>query len=130
MRPADSFLHQRDPDADLARARDRQQEDVRTRASGRAEVVGGDDRRSIARERRRVGSEVAEHRGGESADTDPQRKKPERADPVLRESCGQHHDRRCADHGADHRDRPDSAGSRSVHQRPVAVFPATPCLPR
>src|SRR5882724_10211535 len=38
----------RDPDAYLARARDRQKEDVRTRTSGRAEIIGGNDSRGIA----------------------------------------------------------------------------------
>ena len=74
----------------------------RARASGRAELVGGDDRGGIAGERRRVGREVAQHRGGESADAAPQGEEPEKGDPVLRKARGQHHDHDGADHGADH----------------------------
>ena len=92
----------RDPDADLARARDRQQEDIRTRPSGRAEIIGGNDRCSIAGERGRVGCEVAEHRSGECADAAPEGKKHQKGNAILREARGQHHDHCGADHGADH----------------------------
>jgi hypothetical protein len=92
----------RDPDADLARPRDRQQEDIRTRASGRAEIVGGNDRRGIAGERGRVGCEVAEHRSGESAESAPEGKKHQKGNAILRKARGQHHDHCGADRGADH----------------------------
>ena len=64
----------------------------------------GYDRRlwDIAGERRRVGRKVAQHRGGESAKSAPQRQEPEKADRILRKGRGQHHDRDGADYGAYH----------------------------
>ena len=91
-----------DPNADLTGTRDRKHEDVWTSPSGRAEVVGGDNRRGIAGERRRVGREVADCGGDESAETAPQGEEPEKGDPILGKARGQDHDHRGADHGADH----------------------------
>ena len=62
----------RNSDADLAGAPDRQKENVCIRPAGCTEVVGGDDYRGVARECRRVGSEVAEQRADESADAAPE----------------------------------------------------------
>ena len=104
--PGEDDAGAHDADADLARAGDRQHEDVRIWASGRAERVGGDDRRGVAGERRRIGGEVAQQGGEESADTAPQRQDAEKGDAILRKAPGQHHDCHGAHHGADHAEPP------------------------
>ena len=60
-------------------------EDLAIRAAGRAELIAGDDRRGEARQRRRVGSEVAQQRGNQRAGRAPQRQTEEKTDAVLRE---------------------------------------------
>src|SRR6266404_7436364 len=62
-----------DPDADLAGAGYGQHEGLPVRSASRAELVARDDGDRVARERGRVGSEVAQKRGNESGCRAPQR---------------------------------------------------------
>ena len=87
----------------LAGAVDCEQEDrVRVRAARRAKLVGCDDRGREAGESRRIGREIVQKRGDESACSAPQRQGDEEQGAVLREARGQNHDHHGADQGADH----------------------------
>ena len=86
----------------LAGAGDREHECLAVRAPDGAEFVTRDDRRGVAGERRGVGGEVSQHRGRKRANRAPEGQAEQKTHTLLREACGQRHDRHGADHCSDH----------------------------
>ena len=86
-----------DAEADLACARDREQEGL----ARVGDAVGGDDDCGVAGQRRAVAAEVAQHGGAHPARAAPQGECDQEAVPTLREGRHHHHQRRRADACAD-----------------------------
>ncbi len=100
--PGEDDAGARDADPDLADARDGQHEGLAVRAAGGAQLVAGDDRGGVARQRRRIGREVAQLRRDQGAAGAPQRQADQEGAAVLGERRRQQHDRRRTHQGADH----------------------------
>ena len=96
----DAGAHDADPN--LAHAHDRKIEDVAIGAAGRAERIACEDCRGEARQRRRVGSKVAQQRGNARARRAPQRQTDEKTDAILREPGRERDNPHRAHHRSDH----------------------------
>ncbi len=91
-----------DAEADLARPRDREGEDL----IGCCDRVARDDGQGVARQHGRIGREVAHQRAREGAAGRPERHADQEASAVLRKDTGEDDRHRGADHGADQAEEP------------------------